>query len=280
MTRPAETKCVVGTDRNAQPISKFSLISILLLSLLLLSLLLCGGGCGKKVIKDDDWVRLPDDQPKNITHEVAVGESLTMIADNYYGDPTLADRIAAENGLQDPDRLVAGSLLMLQFSQQEWLVAQKRSAAMRPYNRGVDLMTQGDLTGAEREFRLALEMAPRFVNARYNLALVLIKRGQLEQAQRILADLLSERPTETDFLFAHGHVQFLQTQFEAASQTFRSVLQQEPTHRRAAFGLARSLQEGDHRAEAEAAWESYLALDSNSAWADEARRHLQELQDE
>jgi len=246
----------------------------------LLAMVVLASGCAKKVVKDDDWVRVPDGQPKNVTHEVAVGESLAMIADNYYGDPALAAKIASQNGIQDPDRLKAGSVLVLEFSEDEWQVAQKRSAAMRPYNRGVDLLAREDLSGAEREFRLALEMAPEFVNARYNLALVLLKRGQLVQTEQILAELVAERPTESDFLFAYGHVQFLQTQFDGATVTFRRLLTLAPDHRRGTFGLARSLQEAGHREEAIAAWESYLILDDTSAWAEEARQNLQLLRSE
>jgi len=241
--------------------------------------LLLGGGCGKKAIKDDDWIREPDTGgPRAITHEVAVGETLTLIADNYYGDPALASKIARQNGLADPDRLEPGSVLQLEFTEQEWLTAQKRAAAMSPYNRGVDLMAHGDLQAAEREFRLALEMAPEFVNARYNLALVLLKRGQLDLADQILNELVLARPGEPDFLFALGHTQFLQTKFTEAATTFRALLSVVPDHRRGTFGLARSLQESGRTQEAVAVWRAYLKLDGTSSWADEARRNIEILQ--
>jgi TolA-binding protein len=243
--------------------------------------LLLGGGCAKKTIKDDDWVRVPDSgDPKTITHEVAVGETLTLIADNYYGDPELASKIARENGVTDPARLEAGSVLQLEFTEEEWMIAQKRAAAMNPYNRGVDLMAHGDLQAAEREFRLALEMAPEFVNARYNLALVHLKRGQLAQAEQILSELVAARPNEPDFLFAYGHVQFLQTHFVEATLTFRNLLVIAPDHRRGTFGLARSLQEAGQEQEAVVVWQAYLKLDATSCWADEARRNLDLLQGE
>ncbi len=248
---------------------------------LLGTLLLAGGGCGKKAIKDDDWVRVPESgEPKTITHEVAVGETLSMIADNYYGDPSLAEKIATANGLQNPARLDAGSVLRLEFSETEWQIAQKRAAAMGPYNRGVDLLAHGDDAAAEREFRLALEMAPEFVNARYNLALALLKRGQLDDAAQWLTALVDERPDEPDFLFALGHVQFLQTRFDTSVATFQRVLALDPQHRRGTFGLARALQEAGRTQEAVVAWQSYLELDATSSWADEARRNLELLQGE
>jgi hypothetical protein len=54
----------------------------------------------------------------------------------------------------------------------------------------------------------------------------------------------------------------------------------DPRLKRAAFGLARSLQEGQHNDQAIAAWNRYLALDSTTSWAEAARRNLKLLQDD
>ena len=54
----------------------------------------------------------------------------------------------------------------------------------------------------------------------------------------------------------------------------------DPELKRAAFGLARSLQEGQHTDEAIAAWNRYLELDGTSSWAAAARRNLKLLQDD
>jgi tetratricopeptide (TPR) repeat protein len=203
-----------------------------------------------------------------------------MIADNYYGDPERGSQILTDNQLQDPQRLAPGSVLLLRFDKKEWPLAQRRAAAMKPYNRGVGLLEHNDLAGAEREFRLALEIAPQFTNARYNLALVLSKRGRHEEAEDLLADLLSYRPQVPDFLFAFGHVLFLQARFTEAIAAFQKLLNLDPHHRRGTFGLARALQEGGFSQEAMAAWEAYLDLDNQSTWAESARRNLEKLQSE
>ena len=49
-----------------------------------------------------------------------------------------AARIAAENGLEDPARLAAGSTLLLRFDADTWAEARRRAAALEPYNRGVE----------------------------------------------------------------------------------------------------------------------------------------------
>jgi len=202
------------------------------------------------------------------------------VADNYYGDPARADRIAKDNGLTGPDRVITGSVLRLIFSDQEWEEARQRSAALVSYNKGVDLLANERLAEAEKQFRLALDTAPGLVAAKYNLALVLLKRGKTEQALVFLEELTTERPGDTDFLFARGNALFQATRFDDAAVQFKAALAVDPKHKRAAYGLARSLQEGGYTTEAIAAWNRYLELDSTTSWAAAARRNLKLLQDD
>jgi len=154
----------------------------------------------------------------------------------------------------------------------------RRAAALEPYNRGVSALAGGDLAEAERQFRLALRTVPDLRDARYNLALVLLRRGQAEAAGDLLAALVGERPGDGDFGFALGNALFQQTRYLDSARTFAQVLAIDPGHRRAAFGHARALHAAGSRQEAIAAWRRYLELDSTSSWAVEARRHLRELQ--
>ena len=254
-------------------------VSVAIISAGLLGLMLMAG-CAKKVTTP-----VGDEPPKPagtqfIDHTVADGESLAQVADNYYGDPALADRIARDNKLSDPDRVIPGSLLRLWFNENEWASARKRSAALVPYNKGVDLLDNERLAEAEKQFRLALDTAPGLVAAKYNLALVLLKRGKTEQALVHLEELTALRPGDTDFLFATGNALFQSTRFDDAAVHFQAALDVDPDLKRAAFGLARSLQEGQHPERAIAAWQHYLELDGTSSWATSARRHLKMLQDE
>jgi tetratricopeptide (TPR) repeat protein len=215
--------------------------------------------------------------PYTLEHTISEGETLTRIADLYYGDPARAADIAQENGVTAPARLAAGSVLRLSFAQAEYDQARRRAAALEPYNRGVTAFSRGDLDEAERQFRLALRTEPDLTDARYNLALVLLKRGRSEAAADLLADLVAARPDDADFGFAYGNALFKQTRYLEAAQAFGTVLAAHPDHRRAAFGHARALQEAGSRQEAVQAWQRYLELDPDSSWAAEARRHLREL---
>ncbi|MFO7654640.1 MAG: tetratricopeptide repeat protein [Candidatus Krumholzibacteriia bacterium] len=237
-------------------------------------------GCARRV--DTPSGRPPVGEPSGaearvLVHTVAPGETLAVIADNYFGDPARAADIARQNGLDDPDRLAAGSTLMLRFDRDEWRQAQQRSQALEPYNRGVEALEQEQLAAAESQFRLALRAAPELFSARYNLALVLGRRGRHQEAEEILTELRVQRPEDADVAFALGHVLFQQTRFLEAAAAFRDVLERRPADRRALFGLARSLQESGDAQAAAAAWRTYLELDSTSSWADQARRYLREL---
>ncbi|MFH1841757.1 MAG: tetratricopeptide repeat protein [bacterium] len=243
-----------------------------------LLLILTFTACSKKVVTTAPG-RIQV-EPRTIVHEVAPGETLALIADNYFGDPSRSHRIASDNGVSDPEQLLSGSILLLRFTEEEWQVAQRRAAAMKPYNRGVEFLEQERLEDAEREFGLALELVPDLVSAQYNQALVDLKRGRNEAAEQRLASLVALRPDDLDFLYSYGHVLFLEARFAEAVDIFAQLLGLDAQHRRGAFGWARSLQEAGRADEAILAWENYLTLDSSSRWANQARQNLQELRGE
>jgi len=241
-------------------------------------LILSGFGCSKQVNQPVVETDVPT-RSHTLQHTVVQGETLNQIAENYYGDRALANRIARDNGISDPDRIVPGSVLILEFDEGQWQGAHRRSAALEAYNRGVDLMAQERLAEAEKQFRLALDTEPDLLSARYNLALVLSQRGKNNEASDILKSLTLEHPGDVDFLFAHGHSLFMLTRFDEAILQFEKALTVEESHKRAAFGLARSLQEDGQVLKAIDAWKIYLELDDNSSWADVARRNLRKLRD-
>ncbi len=248
---------------------------------IIVAVLLLGGlaACSKQVGPGVQTTSPTDPSvPRTLTHTVRDGESLERLADLYYGDPARAATIAEQNGIGVDTQLAAGSVLQLRFDPAEYDRARRRATALEPYNSGVTALGHGDLEEAERQFRLALRTVPDLPDARYNLAVVLLSRGQAEAAVKLLAPLVAERPADADAGFALGNALFRQTRYVDAAEAFARVLDGHPDHRRAAFGHARALHEAGRRQEARAAWRRYLELDPDSSWADEARRHLRELQ--
>ncbi len=245
--------------------------------LLLMAALLLGTGCTKQVKQGANTDAAG--QGHTLKHTVLEGETLRRIADNYYGDPDLAGDIATMNGITDPNRIVPGSVLALEFNEGQWQNARQRSTALEAYNKGVDLMAQDRLAEAEKQFRLALGTQPDLESASYNLALVLAQRGKNSEALVFLDELVADYPENTDFHFARGHSLFLVARFDEAAAEFAEVLAIDGQHKRAVFGLARSYQEDGRKQKAIKAWQQYLDMDSTSSWADVARRNLKNLRD-
>ena len=152
--------------------------------------------------------------------------------------------------------------------------------ALEAYNRGVAAFDRGRLAEAETAFTNALAVAPDFAAARYNLALVWLKRGLYDRAEPQLRALAAASPRDADLLFAHGNCLFHQARFAEAAAAFRRLVGVVPGHREGTYSLARSLQEAGRRTEAIAAWTAYLRLDATSGWADKARQALRELRGE
>lgn len=248
--------------------------------LLLVLGLVLAGGCAKRVpTRGPEAGTQTADEERTVRHTVVAGETLARIAENYYGDADQAPRIARRNGIQDADRVLPGSVLVLEFDEDQWQGARRRAVAIEAYNRGVQQMEQDRLAEAEKQFRLALDTWPAMPSASYNLALVLSRRGRHTEAAEILAGILAGDPENTDFLFARGHALFSMTRFGEAAEIFGRILALDPRHKRAAFSRARCLQEEGRTSEAIAAWEAYLRLDESSSWATAARRHLRKLRD-
>ncbi len=222
-----------------------------------------------------DTLRAQEDY--TLVHAVAPGETLRSVAELYYGDPERAAEIAAGNGLADPDRLAVGDDLLLVFSEDEWAGAERRYRARIPYNQGVDALASGRLDAAETFFDEALGIDPAFDDARYNQALVQLRRGRNEVAEALLLDVWARRPEDVDVLAALGNSLFYQTRFGDSVAIFRELLARDPDHRQGAYGLARSLTEAGLIESAVTAWEAYLRLDTDSVWAERAREQLRGL---
>ncbi len=253
---------------------KFSLIIIqVALALVLVS------GCSKRVSKVPVKTTPSISQPRGhvLKHEIISGESLSQIADNYYGNPDLAVEIAKANGISDPSRIMPGSVLKLRFNEGQWSAAQRRATALVAYNKGVDFFTRDRLAEAEKQFHLALKTAPDLSAAQYNLALVHLKRGKSSQGLKILEDLTKQRPKSQDYRFARGHALFQLTRFQEAAEQFKILTDAHPNHKRGVFSLARSLQEAGDKVGAKVMWKKYLELDNTSGWAKTARNNLKKL---
>ncbi|RKZ16082.1 hypothetical protein DRQ50_06705, partial [bacterium] len=83
---------------------------------IVLALLVMMAGCTKKVVRGTSAPE-PSSGGHVIEHRIATGETLALIADNYYGDPERAAQVARDNDVVDPALITPGSVLRLRFDQ-------------------------------------------------------------------------------------------------------------------------------------------------------------------
>jgi Flp pilus assembly protein TadD len=137
------------------------------------------------------------------------------------------------------------------------------------HNTGVVLTLVGDLEGAERVLRAAVQRAPRGADMAYALAHVLWRKGDLAGAETLANRALELRPGRAPPHHLLGMVSLDGGQVEAALARFEEAARLAPED----GGIRADLGLGLHRAgrgpEACAAWDAALLLRA------EEERHLQ-----
>jgi tetratricopeptide (TPR) repeat protein len=212
-----------------------------------------------------------------VSHIVSEGETLASIADDYYGTVRAASYLAEVNGLDDAFAPEPGALVEVPVGPSDIERYRRRTEAKILYNRGTMLADGGDYAKAKEEFRAALKVDPRFVDAGYNLGVVLLARGEAEHAVAILEQVLAIRPDEPLFEFALGKAQFDAGRLRAALDHFERAVELDPALEDARFARAIALLELGEREEAVFALDMYLREFPDGAWADSARAELEDL---
>jgi tetratricopeptide (TPR) repeat protein len=114
---------------------------------------------------------------------------------------------------------------------------------------GVCLATRGDATGAERHFRAAVAADPNLVEARNNLAAALARRKKYPEAEEHLLAALRLRPGDAEAHYNLGLCLLGQKKGEEALRQFRLALRSRPDHPEARYLLGSNLARQGDRAE-------------------------------
>jgi CHAT domain-containing protein len=153
----------------------------------------------------------------------------------------------------------------------------------------------GDLAGVDESQRAALMLelnkevtAHQEVAARHNLGRLLILRGDLELAERQFLLALNERPRDAGLLADLGALYYErslkegdegQELLEKAVEHAAKAIETDPKLPEALFNRALCYERMNLFLQAESDWKQYLTLDGDSAWAEEAREHLDKLRE-
>jgi tetratricopeptide (TPR) repeat protein len=136
------------------------------------------------------------------------------------------------------------------------------------------LADAGDYAKAKEEFAAALRADPRFVDAGYNLAVVMLATGEPGRAVVVLEQVLAIRPDDPLFEFALGKAHFDAGRVPVALEHFERAVELDPRLEDARFARAVALLELGRRDEAVLALDMYLREFPDGAWAASARAEL------
>jgi tetratricopeptide (TPR) repeat protein len=132
----------------------------------------------------------------------------------------------------------------------------------------------GDITEAERLYRILMKSDPTDASAPFNLGNLLRASARNVEAEAALRAATRIDPTFADAWYNLGDLLDEQGRVEAAIDCLRTALRVAPDYADAMFNLALMLQRKNQYAEAADYWRRYLASDGQSDWAVRARRSL------
>ena len=239
----------------------------------LIAVLLTVGGCALPPSKSGSGAGTVE----IVAHTVSSGETLASIADDYYGTPRAAGYLADANDVGSNFAPEPGALIEVPVGKEDIERYRRRTEAKILYNRGTMLADAGNYAKAHEEFAAALRTDPRFVDAGYNLGVVLIAMGEPERAVFILEQLLTARPREPLFEFAIGKAHFDAGRVSDALEHFDRAVELDPTLEDARFARAVALLELGDREGGIFALDLYLREFPDGAWVESARAELERL---
>ncbi|MEA3408899.1 MAG: tetratricopeptide repeat protein, partial [Candidatus Eisenbacteria bacterium] len=196
---------------------------------------------------------------------------------DFYGTPRGAGYLADVNEIGPDVVLEPGALIDVPVGEDDIERHRSRTEAKILYNRGTMLADAGNYAKAQEEFAAALRTDPRFVDAGYNLGVVLIAMGEPERAVFIMEQVLRYRPDDPLSEFALGKAHFDAGRVSDALVHFDRAVKLDPTLEDARFARAVALLELGEREEGIFALDLYLREFPDGVWVDAARAELESM---
>jgi tetratricopeptide (TPR) repeat protein len=208
---------------------------------------------------------------------VSKGETLEESAEHYYGDVRLAKALGEYNGVDPFVGLKPGTTLLVPFDTSELEKIARSHEADILYNKGTVLAQTGQYEDARPYLESAVETDPANADAWFNLAVTYSGLGRFEQAESILLKLIESYPSEAFYHYTLGVALKGRDEKKEALEEFEAARELNPRYAEAQFAVALTLEQLGKKRDAAREWEKYLDLDADSAWAEEARLHLEGL---
>ncbi|MGH9323444.1 MAG: tetratricopeptide repeat protein, partial [Vicinamibacteria bacterium] len=103
--------------------------------------------------------------------------------------------------------------------------------------RAEELYARGDLEEAEKLLEDLVASRPALAPARFQLAAVYLRLGRLGEAEKLFTSVLAELPGNPELCYRIGLAYFLEKRAEEARRYFERALEIEPTHAEALLAL-------------------------------------------
>ncbi len=212
-----------------------------------------------------------------VSHELAAGESLESLADDYYGDPSAASYLREVNAIPADESPGEGAVVDVPVGDADLERYERRTEAKVHYNRGILRAGRGELGKAAEEFTEALRIDPRFADAGYNLGVTQLSLGDPVRAAATLRQTAAVRPSDPELLYALATALVDAGRREEAVDVFEEAIALDPKNEDAVYSRAMTLLDLGRTDEAIFALDEYVRTFPKGKWADKARSLLSNL---
>ena len=124
-----------------------------------------------------------------------------------------------------------------------------------------DAANVDDLEAAERAYRMAIRLDPKYARAHYDLGIILLSKHQLAEAESHLAKAVEADPEFGDAYYSLGSVRGRQGKFQEAVAALREALRLDPEDPDCHLMLGTALSGLDRRAEGKSHLDMAIRLD-------------------
>ena len=214
---------------------------------------------------------------KVVTHKVSDEDTWSSIAETYYGDIEHAVQLAIYNGSDQGTVPEKGTGVKVPMTHRDIAGFEKRLEAVKKYNSGLDLASNGRFRDATGRFQEALKLDPSLSDASFNLAVTYQKLSLYKNAATVLRALIVREKENPEYFYALGVSYFHMKEYKKAGISFLEALSLNDCHLKSLFSLAVIHEKMGKDSEAEKCWERYLEISGEGEWAEEARSRLKSL---
>src|SRR5207244_6951308 len=121
--------------------------------------------------------------------------------------------------------------------------------------RGVSYLQLGEIEKSLTILKQLITQLPLY-EVMNNTAIAQLRKGEMEEAVRLLGLAVQSAPQEDDLRFNYGYALWRAGQYSAAANQFNQLVKRQPKDGQAYYLLAKSLEKMDQKTEATAALDS------------------------